>query len=288
MCIQKNHLRSFINNNLNNTLKKEIILSCFRHIFLMTIRIEKNYPVFTVIIDNPEVKNAVDGETARALANAFRDFENDKNALVAVLWGAHGNFCSGANLKAILAGKGNTIKREGDGPMGPTRMQLSKPVIAAVSGYAVAGGLELAIWCDLRIVEKSAIFGIFCRRFGVPLIDGGTIRLPRLIGMSRALDMILTGRPVKSEEALQWGLANKIVEDGKARQEAEELARFIASNPQICMRNDRLSAYEQFAMSLDEAIENEFKIGLKTLKTGEFIKGSKAFKEGKGKHGSFD
>jgi enoyl-CoA hydratase len=254
----------------------------------MTIRIEKDYPVFTIIIDNPEVKNAVDGETARDLADAFRAFEKDENALVAVLWGANGNFCSGANLKAILAGKGNVIESEGDGPMGPTRMKLGKPVIAAVSGYAVAGGLELAIWCDLRVVEKSAVFGIFCRRFGVPLIDGGTIRLPRIVGMSRAMDMILTGRPVKSDEALQWGLANKVVEDGRSRQEAEDLARFIASNPQNCMRNDRLSAYEQFNMSIDDAIENEFKIGLETLKTGEFLKGSKAFNEGKGKHGSFD
>jgi enoyl-CoA hydratase len=253
----------------------------------MAIKIEKNYPVFTIIIDNPEVKNAVDGETAQELADAFRAFEKDESALIAVLWGSNGNFCSGANLKAILAGKGNAIKREGDGPMGPTRMQLSKPVIAAVSGYAVAGGLELAIWCDLRVVEKSAVFGIFCRRFGVPLIDGGTIRLPRLIGLSRAMDMILTGRPVKSDEALDWGLANKVVEDGMARQEAEDLARFIASNPQICMRNDRLSAYEQFGMSIDDAIENEFKIGLATLKKGEFIKGSKEFTMGKGKHGKF-
>ena len=254
----------------------------------MPVLTEINYPVYTVIIDNPDVRNAVDGETARQLADAFRTFEEDSEALVAVLWGANGNFCAGANLKAILKGKGNAIKREGDGPMGPTRMRLSKPVIAAVAGYAVAGGLELAVWCDLRVIEKSAIFGVFCRRFGVPLIDGGTIRLPRLIGLSRALDMILTGRPVKSDEAFQWGLANKVVEDGMARQEAENLARFIASNPQICMRNDRLSAYEQFSMNIDDAIENEFKIGLKTLKTGEFIKESKAFKEGKGKHGNFD
>lgn len=253
----------------------------------MPIHIETNYPVYTVIIDNPDVRNAVDGETARQLADAFRVFEEDNKALVAVLWGKNGNFCAGANLKAVLEGKGNAVTREGDGPMGPTRMRLSKPVIAAIAGYAVAGGLELAIWCDLRVVEKNAIFGVFCRRFGVPLIDGGTIRLPKLIGLSRAMDMILTGRPVKSDEALQWGLANRVVEDGKSRQEAENLARFIASNPQICMRNDRISAYEQFGMNLDDAIDNEFKLGLETLKTGEFLKGSQAFKEGKGKHGKF-
>ena len=253
----------------------------------MPVNTEINYPVYTVIIDNPDVRNAVDGETARQLVDAFRAFEEDDEALVAVLWGANGNFCAGANLKAILEGKGNAITREGDGPMGPTRMRLSKPVIAAVAGYAVAGGLELAIWCDLRVVEKSAIFGVFCRRFGVPLIDGGSIRLPRLIGLGRAMDMILTGRPVKSDEALQWGLANKVVEDGQSRQEAENLARFIASNPQNCMRNDRESAYEQFGMKIDDAIANEFKLGLETLKTGEFLKGSRAFKEGKGKHGRF-
>ena len=162
----------------------------------MPIYVEKNYPVFTVIIDNPDVKNAVDGPTAQELADAFRDFEKDENALVAVLWGANGTFCAGANLKAIAEGHSNRIDTRGDGPMGPSRMVLSKPVIAAVAGYAVAGGLELALWCDLRIVEKSAIFGVFCRRFGVPLIDGGTVRLPRLIGLSRAMDMILTGRPV--------------------------------------------------------------------------------------------
>ena len=253
----------------------------------MPVHSEINYPVYTVIIDNPDVRNAVDGETAKQLVDAFRAFEEDNEALVAVLWGINGNFCAGANLKAILEGKGNAITREGDGPMGPTRMRLSKPVIAAVAGYAVAGGLELAIWCDLRVVEKSAIFGVFCRRFGVPLIDGGSIRLPRLIGLGRAMDMILTGRPVKSDEALQWGLANKVVEDGQSRQEAENLARFIASNPQNCMRNDRLSAYEQFGMKMDDAIENEFRLGLETLKTGEFLKGSRAFKEGKGKHGKF-
>lgn len=253
----------------------------------MTIRIEKDFPVFTIIIDNPEVKNAVDGETAEELANAFRNFEKEEKAKVAVLWGANGTFCSGANLKAILEEKGNSVELDGDGPMGPTRMDLAKPVIAAVAGYAVAGGLELALWCDLRVVEKSAIFGVFCRRFGVPLIDGGTVRLPRLIGLSRALDMILTGRPITAQEAFNWGLANRIVDDGTAREESEKLAREIANFPQTCMRHDRLSAYEQFGMTLDKAMRNEFQYGMKTLESGEYLEGSKKFSSGQGKHGRF-
>jgi enoyl-CoA hydratase len=253
----------------------------------MVIRIEKNYPIVTIIMDNPEVKNAVDGPTARELADAFRDFEQDEDALVAVLWGANGSFSSGANLKAVADGRGNRIDKEGDGPMGPSRMLLSKPVIAAISGYAVAGGLELALWCDMRVVEKSAIFGVFCRRFGVPLIDGGTVRLPRLIGLSRAMDMILTGRPVTAEEAYSWGLANRVVEDGQSRPEAEKLAREIAAFPKTCMRNDRLSAFEQFGMDLSAAMANEFDYGLKTLASGEYLNGSKAFTEGEGKHGQF-
>ncbi|MFX1337151.1 MAG: crotonase/enoyl-CoA hydratase family protein [Promethearchaeota archaeon] len=253
----------------------------------MPVYVEKDYPIYTVVLDNPEVRNAVDGITAQQLADAFRDFEKDKKALVAVLWGTHGTFCSGANLKAITEGRGNRIDKEGDGPMGPTRMQLSKPVIAAVAGYAVAGGLELALWCDLRVVERNAIFGVFCRRFGVPLIDGGTVRLPRLIGLSRALEMILTGRPVTAQEALEWGLANHIVDDGKSRIEAEKLAKLIAEFPQICMRNDRMSAYQQFGMSLEDAMTNEFEWGLRTLASGEYLVGSKEFTEGKGKHGNF-
>ena len=253
----------------------------------MVVRIEKNYPVVTIIIDNPEVKNAVDGPTAKELADAFREFERDDDALVAVLWGANGSFCSGANLKAVADGRGNRIDKEGDGPMGPSRMILSKPIIAAMAGYAVAGGLELALWCDMRVVEKSAIFGVFCRRFGVPLIDGGTVRLPRLIGMSRAMDMILTGRPVNAEEAYHWGLANRVVEDGQSRPEAEKLAREIASFPKTCMRNDRLSAIEQFGLDLNTAIANEFEYGVKTLASGEYLNGRKAFKEGEGKHGQF-
>jgi enoyl-CoA hydratase len=253
----------------------------------MAVLIEKKYPIFTVVISNPEVKNAVDVQTANELANAFREFEKDEKALVAVLWGAHGNFCSGANLKAITEGIGNRIEKEGDGPMGPSRLTLSKPVIAAVAGYAVAGGLELAIWCDLRVVERNAIFGVFCRRFGVPLIDGGTVRLPRLIGLSRALDMILTGRPVTGEEAYSWGLANRMVEIGTSKEEAEKLAREISKFPQICMRNDRISTYHQFGTELNLAMANEFDLGLKTLESGEYLHGSKQFTNGKGKHGEF-
>lgn len=254
----------------------------------MPVYIEKDYPVFTVILDNPEVKNAVDGITAQKLADAFRDFEQDKKALVAVLWGTNGIFCAGANLKAIIDGQVNRVEKDGDGPMGPTRMRLSKPVIAAVAGYAVAGGLELALWCDLRVVEKNAIFGVFCRRYGVPLIDGGTVRLPRLIGLSRAMDMILTGRPVTAQEAFEWGLANYIVDNGRSRIEAEKLAKIIAEFPQICMRNDRMSAYQQFGMTIKDAMNNEFEWGLKTLASGEYLVGSKEFKQGKGKHGSFN
>jgi enoyl-CoA hydratase len=254
----------------------------------MPVLIEKNYPVYTVIIDDPGVRNAVDGLSAKLLADAFREFEKDQEALIAVLWGAKGNFCSGANLKAIFEGQGNIIEKYGDGPMGPTRMLLSKPVIAAIAGYAVAGGLELALWCDLRVVEKNAVFGVFCRRFGVPLIDGGTVRLPRLIGLSRAMDMILTGRPVNAEEAYNWGLANRIVDIGQSKHEAEKLAREIAAFPKTCMRNDRLSTYQQFGLNLKKAMEIEFTYGLNTLESGEYLKGSEIFVKGVGKHGKFD
>lgn len=254
----------------------------------MPIYIEKNYPVYTVVIDNPQVKNAVDGPTASEIANAFRDFEQDKNALVGVLWGANGTFCSGANLKAIAKGQGNWIDKEGDGPMGPSRMMLSKPIIAAVAGHAVAGGLELALWCDMRVAERNAIFGVFNRRFGVPLIDGGTIRLPRLIGLSRAMDMILTGRAVSAQEAYEWGLINRIVDIGQSKLEAEKLAKDLASFPQVCMKNDRMSAYTQFGLGIKEAMIKEFEFGLKTLESREYLTGSKAFSQGKGKHGSFN
>jgi enoyl-CoA hydratase len=254
----------------------------------MPIKIEKKGFVTTVIMDNPEVKNAVDGKTAGELADAFRDFENDDGARAAVLWGSGGSFCAGANLKAVVEGRGNRVEKKGDGPMGPTRMLLTKPVIAAVSGYAVAGGLELAIWCDLRVAERDAVFGVFSRRFGVPLIDGGTFRLPRMIGLSRALDMIITGRKVGAEEALSFGLANYVVDTGKSRETAEKIAEKISKFPQTCMRNDRLSAHEQFGMSIQEALANEFDYGIKSIESGETLNGAERFTKGEGRHGKFD
>jgi enoyl-CoA hydratase len=255
----------------------------------MTVHVEKSGAVTTVIIDRPEARNAVDRPTAEALSAAFRDFDADPSQRVAVLWGANGTFCAGADLKALAHApeRMNRAEPEGDGPMGPSRMTLSKPVIAAVAGYAVAGGLELACWCDLRVVEQSAVFGVFCRRWGVPLIDGGTVRLPRLIGLSRALDLILTGRPVKSEEALSMGLANRVVDDGASREEAEKLAAEIAAFPNVCMRHDRLSALEQFDLSLADALRNEFDHGLKALKSPEILEGVRSFAGGKGRHGKF-
>ncbi len=252
----------------------------------MTVKVEKNGPVTTVILNRPEVRNAVDRATAQALAHAFREFEADDQALAGVLYGDYGTFCAGADLKALSEGRGNRVDPEGDGPMGPSRVLLSKPVIAAVSGYAVAGGLELALWCDLRVAEEDAVMGVFCRRWGVPLIDGGTVRLPRLIGLSRALDLILTGRPVDAREALQMGLVNRVVPKGQAREEAEKLAREIAAFPQVCMREDRMSAYEQFDLSLTEAMRNEFNHGLKSLQA-RAQEGAARFASGAGRHGSF-
>ncbi len=254
----------------------------------MSVRIERSGPVFTVLLHRPERRNAVDQPTADLLANAFRDFEADESALVAVLHGEGGSFCAGADLKGVSSGKGNRTVAEGDGPMGPSRMLLSKPVVAAVAGYAVAGGLELALWCDLRVVERSAQFGVFCRRWGVPLIDGGTVRLPRIIGLGRALDMILTGRAVDAEEALRIGLADRIVDDGTSREAAEELARQIAAFPQLCMRSDRLSVYEQAGVPLEAAIANEFQHGLKTILSGETQRGAARFAAGAGRHGNFN
>jgi enoyl-CoA hydratase len=255
----------------------------------MSIIVEKQERITTIIINRPEKRNAIDGPTASELADAFRAFDADGDSDVAVLSGAGGHFCAGADLKAISHGmRVNRLEETGDAPMGPTRMLLSKPVIAAVAGYAVAGGLELALFCDLRVVEKSAVFGVFCRRWGVPLIDGGTIRLPRLIGLSRALDLILTGRPLHADEAYAMGLANRIVEDGTSRQEAEMLARNLSSFPQTCLRNDRLSAYEQFGLDLGEAFLNEFRHGMVTIQSGEILQGSRQFATGKGRHGSFD
>lgn len=251
--------------------------------------VQKKGGITTVTINRPEVRNAVDGETAALLADAFRAFDADPDADVAVLSGAGGYFCAGADLKSVASGEGgNRMSADGDGPMGPTRMLLNKPVIAAVSGPAVAGGLELALWCDLRVAEESAVFGVYCRRWGVPLIDGGTVRLPRLIGHSRALDMILTGRAVGAEEALQMGLANRVVPVGEALAAARELAREIAAFPQLCLRNDRLSSYEQWDMGLDSAIGNEFRRGVAVVESGETVAGASRFAGGAGRHGSFD
>jgi len=253
----------------------------------MSVNVEKNGPITTVILSRPAVRNAVDRETAQALADAFRDFDRDDEARVGVFFGEHGTFCAGADLKSIAAGNHNRTEATGDGPMGPSRMLLSKPVIGAISGYAVAGGLELALWCDLRVMEEDAVLGVFCRRWGIPLIDGGTVRLPRLIGLSRALDLILTGRPVGSTEALDIGLVHRVAPNGASRQMAEELARELAQFPQVCMRGDRLSAYEQFDLSFDEAMVNEFNRGLAAL-AEETSSGAKRFASGAGRHGSFD
>lgn len=248
------------------------------------VRIERQDVVTTVIMDRPDVRNAVDRATAEELVAAFRAFDADPEARVAVLWGANDVFCAGADLKHF----DNRVKDDGDGPLGVTRMRLGKPVIAAVAGHAVAGGLELALWCDLRVAEESAVFGVFCRRWGVPLIDGGTVRLPRLIGLSRALDMILTGRGVKADEALAMGLANRVVPNGKSRDAAEQLARQIASFPQDCMRNDRRSAHDQFGLPLEVAIRHEFDLGTKSLASPELSGGLGRFRGGQGRHGSFE
>ena len=225
------------------------------------VRVERDGPVSTVLLSRPEVRNAVDGPTAAALADAFREFDADESASVAVLHGEGGTFCAGADLQAFGTPRQNRVEQSGDGPMGPTRMRLSKPVIAAVAGHAVAGGLELALWCDLRVVEESATFGVHCRRWGVPLIDGGTVRLPRLVGVSRAMDLVLTGRAVDATEALAIGLANRVVTDGSSRSAAEALAHDLAALPQTCLRQDRLSLLEQQWMSESEALANELAHG---------------------------
>lgn len=250
----------------------------------MPVRVERRGSVYTVVLSRPQARNAVDGPTAAALAAAFREFE-DSDAAVAVLWGEGGTFCAGADLKAVGTERGNRVDSTGDGPMGCTRMVLGKPVIAAVSGHAVAGGLELALWCDLRVAEEDAVFGVFCRRWGVPLIDGGTFRLPRLIGESRALDMILTGRPVPAQEALAMGLANRVVPVGTAREAAEALALEIAGFPQTCLRGDRMSLITGQGLPVGEALANEVTYGLKAL--DEAIEGVARFASGEGRHGSF-
>jgi enoyl-CoA hydratase len=247
------------------------------------VRSSANGPVLTVVIDRPHVRNAVDRAAAGALAELFGAFEESPDLAVAVLTGAGGTFCAGADLKAIAEGSGNRVAAAGDGPMGPTRLRLTKPVIAAVSGHAVAGGLELALWCDLRVADETAVFGVFCRRWGVPLVDGGTVRLPRLIGTSRALDMILTGRPVDASEALSMGLANRVVPAGEALAAAQELAAELARLPQACLRSDRLSVLEQEGLGADAAMANEVRHGLEVL--AEALAGAARFAAGAGRHG---
>jgi enoyl-CoA hydratase len=242
--------------------------------------------VFTVLLSRPERRNAVDGATAQQLADAFREFDSDHDAAVAVLHGEGGVFCAGADLKAVGTEAGNRVAEDGDGPMGPSRMRLSKPVVAAISGHAVAGGLELALWCDLRVADESAVLGVFCRRWGVPLIDGGTVRLPRLIGLSRAMDLVLTGRPVGAQEAFQMGLVNRVVPRGESRAAAQELARELARFPQTCLREDRLSLLEQDGLGEQAAISNELEHGMKSL--ADVSAGLDRFRAGAGRHGSFD
>jgi len=251
-----------------------------------SVQTQAKNEVLVVTINRPEARNAVNRATAQALADAFRSFDADDRLCVAVLTGAEGTFCAGADLKGVASGQGNARTEDGDGPMGPTRMLLSKPVIAAVEGYAVAGGLELALWCDMRVAARDAVFGVFCRRFGVPLVDLGTVRLPRLIGHSHALDLILTGRGVSGEEALRMGLANRLVERGQALEAALELARSLAKLPQACMRSDRLSSYEQWSMPIAEAIRNEFRRGMQVIESGETVAGAKRFAGGEGRHGA--
>lgn len=253
----------------------------------MGVRVEKRGPITTVILDRPETRNAVDGPTADALADAFRDFEQDPAVAVAVLWGAAGTFCSGADLKAIGTNRANRVAPGGDGPMGPTRLRLNKPVIAAIAGYAVAGGLELALWCDLRVAESNATLGVFCRRWGVPLIDGGTVRLPRLIGQSRAMDLILTGRPVPAVEAYEMGLVNRLVPPGTAREAAEELAAHLARFPQTCLRNDRLSVLDGAGRPESDAIRIELTYGMESL-AADTAAGAARFAAGAGHHGALD
>ncbi|WP_033439721.1 crotonase/enoyl-CoA hydratase family protein [Saccharothrix sp. NRRL B-16314] len=251
---------------------------------MSSVRVERSGPVFTVLLNRPAVRNAVDGPTAHTLTEVFREFDEDPTAAVAVLHGEGGTFCSGADLKALGSAQSNDPGSP-SGPMGPTRLRLSKPVIAAVSGHAVAGGLELALWCDLRVADEDAVLGVFCRRWGVPLIDGGTVRLPRLIGTSRALDLILTGRAVAADEALAIGLVNRVVPTGTSRSAAEALALEIAAFPQLCLREDRLSVLEQEGLSEQDALANELAHGLTSLR--EVERGLRRFHSGEGRHGRF-
>ncbi|MPZ60698.1 MAG: crotonase/enoyl-CoA hydratase family protein [Propionibacteriales bacterium] len=254
---------------------------------MTAVRTERSGPVTTVVLSRPETRNAVDGPTADALAEAFRAFDADSDAAVAVLWGDHGTFCSGADLRAVGTERGNRVAEDGDGPMGPTRLRLGKPVIAAISGYAVAGGLELALWCDVRVAEEDAVLGVFCRRWGVPLVDGGTVRPPRLIGASRAMDLVLTGRPVAADEAYAMGLVNRVVSAGRARAAAEELAAEIARFPQTCVRHDRLSLLEGEGLTEPEALALELRHGMESL-SADTLAGARRFASGAGRHGAFD
>jgi len=254
----------------------------------VSVHYEVEGPIAVVTIDRPEVRNAIDGPTAKQLAESFRNFESDKALSVAVLTGADGTFCSGADLKAVSSDQNNLrVDLEGDGPLGCTRMSLSKPVIAAVEGHAVAGGLELALWADLRVAANDAVFGVYCRRWGVPLVDGGTIRLPRLIGQSHANDMILTGRGVSGQEAFNMGLANRLCSPGMALSEAQNLAQQLAEFPQLCLRSDRRSSYEQWSMSFEDALRNETVLGRETIESGETREGATRFAQGAGRHGDF-
>jgi len=254
----------------------------------MSVLTQRQGRVLVVTLDRPERRNAVDRATGDALTAAFRAFDADEAADIAVLTGAGGTFCAGADLKAISDGQANRVELDGDGPMGPSRLLLTKPVIAAIEGHAVAGGLELALWCDLRVAAETAVLGVYCRRFGVPLIDGGTIRLPRLIGQSRALDMILTGRAVEAREAHDWGLVNRLAPSGGALDAAIALAEEIAAFPQRCLRNDRASALRQWGLSEAEALIEETRGGLDTLHSGETLEGAGRFARGEGRHGRFD
>lgn len=254
---------------------------------MSTILTDRDQDVLIVIINRPEMRNAVDIATAETLVGAFQEYERDHRASVAVLTGAGGTFCAGADLKAIAAGQRRPLTEDGPGPLGPTRLLLSKPVLGAVEGHAVAGGLELALWCDLRVAAVDAVFGVFCRRFGVPLLDLGTVRLPRLIGHSHAMDLILTGRGVQGEEALRMGLANRLVPHGQALDAAIRLAHELARFPQRCLRSDRLSAYEQWSLSYEDALRNELRRGREVIESGETAAGAAAFVRGQGRHGAF-
>ena len=253
-----------------------------------SVIIEAKDEICVITINRPEKRNAVDRPTAELLASAFREFDRNDAYRVAVLTGSEGTFCAGADLKAVSTSQGNRVGLDGDGPMGPTRMLLNKPVIAAIEGFAVAGGLELAVWCDLRVAAKDAVFGVYCRRWGVPLVDGGTIRLTRMCGHSHAMDLILTGRGVCGEEAQRMGLANRLTEKGQALDTAVSLAREISAFPQMCMRNDRLSSYEQWNMSIPDALRHETELGRAVIKSGETRLGASRFASGKGRHGDFE